>query len=132
LLDSFIVCKNAKATFYRELADLARLYGLVTGVDVSAEEVGAAAERVNTLARLINVREGLSRKDDTLPWKVMNEPIPDDGPVKGAVVTQDELDLMLDDYYEARGWSLDGVPKVAKLKELGMDELAGLVEGKEA
>jgi aldehyde:ferredoxin oxidoreductase len=132
LLDSFIVCKNAKSTFYKELADLARLYGLVTGVDVSAEELGAAAERINTLARLINLREGLSRKDDTLPWKVMNEPIPDDGPVKGAVVTRDELDLMLDDYYEVRGWNLEGVPKVAKLKELGMDELAGLVEGKEA
>jgi aldehyde:ferredoxin oxidoreductase len=132
LLDSFIVCKNAKATFYKELADLARLYGLVTGVDVSAEELGAAAERINTLAKLINIREGLGRKDDTLPWKVMNEPVPDDGPVKGAVVTQEELDLMLDDYYEARGWSLDGVPKAAKLKELGMDEFAGLVAGKEA
>jgi aldehyde:ferredoxin oxidoreductase len=132
LLDSFIVCKNAKATFYQELADLARLYGLVTGIDVSAEELGAAAERINTLARLINLREGLTRKDDTLPWKVMNQPIPDDGPVKGAVVTQEELDLMLDDYYEARGWTLEGVPKPAKLKELGMEELVGLVEGKEA
>jgi aldehyde:ferredoxin oxidoreductase len=132
LIDSFIVCKNAKGTFYEELADLARLYGLVTGIDVSVEELGAAAERINTLARLINLREGLSRKDDTLPWKVMNEPIPDDGPVKGAVVTQEELDLMLDDYYESRGWTLEGVPKTAKLKELGMEEFVGLAEGKEA
>jgi aldehyde:ferredoxin oxidoreductase len=132
LLDSFIVCKNAKGTFYKELADLAKLYGLVTGVDVSPEELGVAAERINTLARLINLREGLSRNDDSLPWKVMNEPIPDDGPAKGAVVTQDELDLMLDDYYDARGWTLEGVPKKEKLKELGMEELQGLVEGKEA
>ncbi|MGE5637246.1 MAG: aldehyde ferredoxin oxidoreductase C-terminal domain-containing protein, partial [Chloroflexota bacterium] len=78
------------------------------------------------------IREGLSRKDDSLPWKVMNEPIPDDGPVKGAFVSQDELDLMLDDYYEARGWTLEGVPKSENLKKLGMDELASLVEGKEA
>jgi aldehyde:ferredoxin oxidoreductase len=132
LLDSFIVCKNAKATFYKELAELSKLYGLVTGFDVSPEELGVAAERINTLARLINIREGLSRKDDTLPWKVMNVPIPDDGPAKGAVVTQDELDLMLDDYYESRGWTFEGVPKTAKLKELGMDELAGIVSGKEA
>jgi aldehyde:ferredoxin oxidoreductase len=48
------------------------------------------------------------------------------------VVTQDELDLMLDDYYDVRGWTLEGVPKKEKLKELGMDELQGLVEGKEA
>jgi aldehyde:ferredoxin oxidoreductase len=132
LIDSFIVCKNAKGAFYKELADLAKLYNLVTGIDTSPEELSKAAERINTLARLINLREGLSRKDDTLPWKVMNEPIHDDGPAKGAVVTQDELDLMLDDYYESRGWTLEGVPKIAKLKELGMDELQGLVEGKEA
>jgi aldehyde:ferredoxin oxidoreductase len=132
LIDSFIVCKNAKATFYRELEELAKLYGLVTGFDVSAQELSVAAERINTLARLINVREGLGRKDDSLPWKVMNVPIPDDGPVKGAVVTQEELDLMLDDYYEVRGWTFEGVPKVEKLKALGMDELAAIVAGKEA
>jgi aldehyde:ferredoxin oxidoreductase len=132
LIDSFIVCKNAKATFYKELAELAKLYSLVTGNDVSADELGNAAERINTLARLINIREGLSRKDDSLPWKVMNVPIPDDGPVKGAIVTQDELDLMLDDYYETRGWTFEGVPKAEKLKELEMDELSGLVAGKEA
>jgi aldehyde:ferredoxin oxidoreductase len=104
----------------------------VTGFDISPEELSMAAERINTLARLINIREGLSRKDDTLPWKVMNVPIPDDGPAKGAIVTQDELDLMLDDYYEVRGWTFEGVPKTAKLKELGMEELTGLVAGKEA
>jgi aldehyde:ferredoxin oxidoreductase len=131
LLDSFIVCKNAKGTFYKELADLAKLYGLVTGLEVSPEELGTTAERINTLARLINVREGLSRKGDSLPWKVMNEPIPDDGPAKGAVVTQDELDLMLDDYYNVRGWTLEGVPKIEKLKALGLAELHCLVEGKE-
>ena len=50
LLDSFIVCKNAKATFYKEMAELSKLYGLVTGFDVSPEELGVAAERINTLA----------------------------------------------------------------------------------
>ena len=95
LIDSLIVCKNAKGTFYKELPDMAKLYSLVTGEDMTAEELKVAGERINTLARLINIREGLGRKDDTLPWKVMNQPITDDGPVKGAVVTQDELDLML-------------------------------------
>jgi aldehyde:ferredoxin oxidoreductase len=131
LIDSFIVCKNAKGTFYKELPDLAKLYSLVTGYDMTPEELHTAAERINTQARLINIREGLSRKDDTLPWKVMNEPISDDGPVKGALVTQEELDLLLDDYYESRGWTLEGVPTTAKLKELGMDDLSGIVEGKQ-
>jgi aldehyde:ferredoxin oxidoreductase len=131
LIDSFIVCKNARGTFYKELSDMAKLYGLVTGYDMTPEELVVAAERINTLARIINLREGLSRKDDTLPWKVMNEPIPDDGPVKGSVVTQDELDLLLDDYYESRGWTLEGVPTKAKLTQLGMEDLESIVEAKQ-
>ena len=132
LIDSFIVCKNAKATFYKELAELSKLYTLVTGNELAVEDLRASAERINTLARLINMREGLSRKDDTLPWKVLNVPIPDDGPAKGAIVTQEELDLMLDDYYDARGWNLEGVPKVETLNRLGMEEFVGLTELKEA
>ncbi len=131
LIDSLIVCKNARGAFYKELPEMAKLYKLVTGYDVTPEELEVTAERISTLARLINIREGLSRKDDTLPWKVMNEPISEDGPVKGAVVTQDELDLLLDDYYESRGWTLEGVPTTAKLQALGMDELSGIVEAKQ-
>ncbi len=131
LIDSFIVCKFSRGTYYKELADMARLYSLVTGIDITAEELKQSGERINTVARLINVREGLSRKDDTLPWKVMNEPIPDKGPVKGAFVTQEELDLMLDDYYESRGWTFEGVPKTEKLKEIGMGELEGIVSAKQ-
>ena len=83
------------------------------------------------LAKLINVREGKSRIDDTLPWKVLNQPITDDGPAKGAVVTQDELDLLLDDYYQARGWTADGVPTKDLLSKLGLEDLSYIVEGKE-
>jgi len=132
LIDSFIICKNAKGTLYKELADMAKLYSLVTGAEVTAEELSTAGERINTLAKLINLREGLTREDDTLPWKVMNQPIPDDGPVKGAVVTQEELDLLLDDYYQARGWTLEGVPTKAKLKELGLEEYSSLIKANEA
>src|SRR4030066_393616 len=130
LIDSFIVCKFSRGTYYKELPDMARLYSLVTGYEITPEELKKAGERINTVGRLINVREGLGRKDDNLPWKVMNMPIPDEGPVKGAFVTQDELDLLLDDYYEARGWTLEGVPTTEKLKELGMDDLSSIVEKK--
>ena len=131
LIDSFIVCKFSRGTFYKEMEDMAKLYSLVTGYDMTPEDLKKAGERINTVARLINIREGLGRKDDTLPWKVMNMPIPDDGPVKGAVVTQDELDLLLDDYYASRGWTLEGVPTTEKLKELGMEDALSIVEGKQ-
>jgi aldehyde:ferredoxin oxidoreductase len=122
IIDSLIICKNAKGTLYKELADMARLYSLVTGIDMTPEQLRVAGERIINIARLINLREGLTRNDDTLPWKVMNQPIQDDGPVKGSVVTQEELDLLIDDYYTARGWTVDGAPTKHKLKELSMEE----------
>jgi len=128
LIDSLIICKNAKGTLYKEAADMAKLYSLVTGADMTAEELSLAGERIINLAKLINLREGLTREDDTLPWKVMNQPIPDDGPAKGAVVTEDELDLLLDDYYQARGWSVEGVPSKAKLQELGLEEFSKIIK----
>lgn len=132
LIDSFIICKFSIGTYHRGVADMAKLYSLVTGYEMTAEELKKTGERINVVARLINIREGLGRKDDTLPWKVMNMPIPDEGPVKGAFVSQEELDLLLDDYYESRGWTLEGVPTMAKLKELGMNDLLGIVKEKEA
>ncbi|MGD6853386.1 MAG: aldehyde ferredoxin oxidoreductase family protein [Candidatus Bathyarchaeia archaeon] len=122
LLDSLIVCKNAKATFDEEYADMAKLYTAVTGFEVTPQEMRQVGERIQTLAKLINIREGLTRKDDSLPWKIQNQPVTDDGAAKGAVVTQEELDMMLDDYYEARGWDNQGVPAKATLKELELEQ----------
>ena len=124
VIDSLIVCKNAKGTFDEEFVDLAKIYSIVTGFEVTPQEMREAGERIQTIAKLINAREGLTRKDDSLPWKIMNQPIPDDGSAKGAVVTKEELDLMLDDYYQARGWTNKGVPTKAKLKELGLEKYA--------
>ncbi len=131
LIDSFIICKNAKGTLYKEAEDLAKLYSAVTGQDVSAEDLKLAGERVQALARLINIREGLTRKDDTLPWKVMNLPIQEECPVQGSVVTQEELDLMLDDYYTSRGWTIKGVPTQKKLQQLGLEEFENITKAKE-
>jgi aldehyde:ferredoxin oxidoreductase len=128
LIDSFIVCKFSRGTYYKELPDMAKLYALVTGYEISPEDLKKAGERIQNVARLFNIREGLGRKDDNLPYKVMHEPIQDEGPSKGAFVTQAELDLLLDDYYESRGWTKEGVPTKEKLKELGMEELMHIVE----
>jgi aldehyde:ferredoxin oxidoreductase len=130
LIDSFIVCKFSRGTYYKELPDMAKLYALVTGYEISPEDLKKAGERIQNVARLFNIREGLGRKDDNLPYKVMHEPIPDEGPSKGAFVTQAELDLLLDDYYESRGWTKEGIPTKEKLKELGMEDLMYIVEHK--
>jgi len=130
LIDSLIVCKFSRGTYYNELEDMTKLYGLVTGFEITPEEMRKAGERINNIARIFNVREGLGRKDDTLPYKVMHLPVPDEGPSKGAYVTKKELDFLLDDYYETRGWTRDGVPSTEKLKELGMEDLIHIVEAK--
>jgi aldehyde:ferredoxin oxidoreductase len=130
LIDSFIVCKFSRGTYYKELPDMAKLYTLVTGYEITPEDLKKAGERIQNVAKLFNIREGLGRKDDNLPYKVMHEPIPDEGPSKGAFVTQAELDLLLDDYYESRGWTKEGIPTKEKLKELGMEELMHIIEPK--
>ena len=132
LIDSLIICKNAKGTLYKKIEEMAKLYNLVTGIEMTTEQLGIAAERISTLAKLINIREGFSRKDDTLPWKVMNQPITEEGPAKGAVVTQEELDLLLDDYYQARGWNADGIPTKDTLQKLGLQDYQNITQGKEA
>ena len=130
VIDSIIVCKFSRGTYVKGYEDLAALYNAVTGIEMSPDELQRAGERINNLGRLINIREGLTRKDDTLPWKVMHVPIPDEGPSKGSFVSQEELDLLLDDYYEVRGWNKEGIPTIEKLKELGMEGLAYIVEDK--
>ena len=130
VIDSLIICKFSRGTYYNGFEDIAKLYRLVTGFEVTAEDMRRSGERINNVARLFNVREGLSRKDDTLPYKVMHHPVPDEGPSKGAYVSQEELDLLLDDYYEVRGWTKDGIPTIEKLKELEMDDLIHIVENK--
>ena len=95
----------------------ARMVSAITGFDVTVEELERVGERVINLERVFNVREGVRRKDDVLPWKVMHEPIPD-GPSAGMFCPPDELSAMLDEYYRLRGWTADGVPGAERLASL--------------
>ena len=133
VIDSLIVCKFSRGTYYDGLKDLANYYTLATGIPIAAEELDKDGERIENLARLFNIREGKgTREYDTLPWKIMNAPVPEDGPAKGMVVTEEEFQLGLDDYYAARGWTSDGIPTVEKLNELNLGEYAHIVKGGEA
>ncbi len=84
----------------------------------SARDLYVAGERIYNLTRLFNVREGFGAKDDTLPARLLKEPMPE-GPAKGHVV---RLEEMLKEYYSLRGWGEDGVPRPEKLTELGLEE----------
>ncbi len=119
--DCLGVCKFSRKLYGPE--DLADAVRLVTGRDIGVEELFRTGERVTAVRRLFNCREGFDRGDDTLPWRVMNEPVAD-GPSKGRMVPDEELQAMLDDYYSVRGWDGGGRPTEAKLEELGIGDLA--------
>ena len=76
-------------------------------------------KRVWNLERLYNLREGFSAADDTLPPRLLEEPVVE-GPSEGWV---SNLAPMLAEYYRARGWDEQGVPTQAKLDELGLGDL---------
>jgi aldehyde:ferredoxin oxidoreductase len=100
------------------LKELWQLVKAATGFDYPTvadfEHVG---ERVSTLARLFNVREGFSRAADTLPARNLTQPMTT-GPAAGQVV---ELEPMLDEYYRLMGWDNNGVPTAECLRDLSLD-----------
>jgi aldehyde:ferredoxin oxidoreductase len=102
----------------------ATLMEAVTGLSFTPEEVLKVGERVNNLAKSFNVREGFTRADDTLPERLMTEPLKA-GASKGQVISREDLDKMLDEYYSLRGWDVKtGTPTRAKLTDLGLAYVA--------
>ena len=96
--------------------DYADLLSAATGVDYTAESVLAAGDRAYNVERLFNLTEGYTAADDTLPKRLLEEPMPE-GPTKGYVHPLNDL---LPKYYEVRGWGTDGVPTEDKKKALGL------------
>ncbi|MGB9438242.1 MAG: aldehyde ferredoxin oxidoreductase C-terminal domain-containing protein, partial [Desulfobacterales bacterium] len=102
----------------------ASLMEAVTGLTYTPEDILQVGERINNLARAFNTREGLTRADDTLPERLLTEPLKA-GASKGHFISKAELTQMLDEYYTARGWDVKtGAPSREKLSELGLDYVA--------
>jgi len=96
--------------------DLAELMTAATGVQYTTEDFLKAGERIWNLERVYNLKAGFNAKDDSLPPRMLNDPIPS-GSTKGHV---SHLDKMLPEYYRLRGWDTVGVPSQKKLEELGL------------
>jgi aldehyde:ferredoxin oxidoreductase len=107
-------------SFGMNLKELWQLVDGATGFDyASVREFEQVGERISTVCRLFNIREGLDRKQDTLPARNLSQPMAE-GPARGQVV---ELDMMLDEYYHRMGWDANGLPTHPRLRELGLDGL---------
>jgi aldehyde:ferredoxin oxidoreductase len=98
--------------------DLGAEWLQAVGVDHDRASLATLGERVWTLVRLFNVREGFVRTDDTLP-ELFEDPLPD-GPAAGRTVDREAFEAMLDAYYAARGWSTEGLPTAETVDRLGL------------
>jgi len=117
VVDALGVCKFVYLFGRVSLNILAKLYAAVTGWEASLQDLIRAGERIWMLQRLFNVRMGISRKDDVLPSRFIEEPMAD-GAAKGQTVN---LEPMLKEYYVERGLDEEGRPKKEKMLELGLD-----------
>jgi aldehyde:ferredoxin oxidoreductase len=100
---------------------IAELLKRAIGKEFTEGEVAMAGERIWNLGRMFNVREGFRRKDDYLPPRFLNEPLPA-GPSAGKVISQERWDKMISNYYSKRGWSDDGVPRKETILRLQLDQ----------
>lgn len=107
VLDALVICKFLRKCFSDFYSESADLLNVVTGWDISGGELRAAGGRIVTLKRLYNQREGASRADDTLPDRLLREPVAE-GPAAGAALSPEQLAALLTGYYQTRGWTPDG------------------------
>jgi len=128
LADSLDACKNTIANMeVLPFDDAANILRAATGLEFDGAGVQAACERIVNVERCFLVALGIRRKDDTLPKRFREEPMPAGcGATSGSTVALDE---MLDEYYEARGWDVaTGVPTASTLRRLGLDDWLGRLE----
>ena len=121
VLHSLLVCDMPAKFIPLSLDDYANYFQAVTGESISKNDFLTIAGRIETLIRMINLREGFTRKDDTLPYRTLFEPLPD-GPAKGQFIGEENLNRMIDDYYACRGWDSAGVPTPSTLQKYGLSD----------
>jgi len=117
-VDSLGICTVVRGALGFTDSPTGKVLEYVTGYDFNPELM-TIGKRICTLERLILNREGITRKDDMMPRRIMEEPLPE-GMAKGRVITSEMYDEMLDEYYQVRGWDNNGVPKRETLLDLGI------------
>ena len=118
ILNSLVVCSFMLEYQRVRPSEFIELLNCVTGWNMDYVKVMTAGERICNLTRMFNVRRGISRKDDTLPARILT--------CKRMAGTNPEflphLGAMLSEYYAYKGWSEEGIPTAEKLEELGLNQ----------
>ena len=114
MVDSSGLCLFTTGTWGYD--DFAKMVDADMPGDWDVERLRKTGERIWNLEKLFNLKAGLTKADDTLPPRILKDPVPA-GFNKGGVC---ELDVMIPQYYAARGWDAEGVPTESKLESLGI------------
>ena len=109
LFDMLGVCRLPWIELGLNERHYANFYKYVTGKEVSLDQLLTLSNDIYDLTRLINTRLGVSRKDDSLPYRVRTNPALK-GPNAGKVIDPEYFQKLLSLYYEKRGWDSNGVP----------------------
>jgi aldehyde:ferredoxin oxidoreductase len=113
-IDSLGVCLFT--SFALGAGDYADMYNAICGTDLTGDDILEIGDRIWNIEKIFNLEAGILSEEDTLPKRLLEEPIPE-GPSKGWV---HKLPEMLPKYYKLRGWDVNGIPTKEKLKELGI------------
>lgn len=109
VMDSLILCKFLRGVLTDYYGETAEMLNLVTGFDLSADELKETARRVVTARKWYNIRQGWTAEEDMLPKRFLSEKLPEEsGPSAGAVLSKERLTAMIEAYNSARGWEPDG------------------------
>jgi aldehyde:ferredoxin oxidoreductase len=126
LCDTLGLCKFSSAWFGNpiDIKEMAELVTAVTGVVYDERALWDVAARITNVERAFLVREGITRRDDIIQGRAMNEPVPS-GPFRGERLDMDKFSTMLDEYYAIVGWDREtGIPLRATLERLGLEDVA--------
>ena len=119
--DALGVCRLPWVEIDFDAAWYPKVLKAITGMDFDWDELNRIAERTYNLTRLFWMKhvQGFGRADDMPPARFYEERIPS-GPTEGRLITREQMDHLLDDYYALRGWDSDGHPTPEKLAQLGL------------
>ena len=138
--DALGLCSFTGDVIHTNAEVMAEMYSAVTGVEVSPEELMTIGRRMYTLERCYNVREGLDRRLDDVPYRLMYEPVTWEMPrissiirgwqvEKGARSSPEQIKEQLDEYYKLMGWDLEtGYPRRETLVKLGLKDVVEQLE----
>jgi len=123
MTDALGLCSRATlSTYALSPKHMARLFSAATGIKITEAELYEAARRIINLERSYNIREGMDKNADKLPWRLMHEPIKrPNGDVY--MNSKEEMNTMLEQYYKIREWDGNGRPRWETIQKYGLDEL---------